>query len=42
MYPISVEIAKCCDGILTSNLRDIKDRFIELVEKRNQEYNWAF
>lgn len=42
MYPISDEIAKCCDGILTSDLRDIKDRFIELVEKRNQEYNWAF
>jgi ADP-ribosylglycohydrolase len=42
MYPISDEVAKCCDGILTSDLRDIKDRFIELVEKRNQESNWAF
>lgn len=42
MYPISDEVAKCCDGILTSDLRDIKDRFIELVEKRNQDYNWAF
>jgi hypothetical protein len=36
MYPIPDEIAKRCDGILTSDLRDIKDRFIDLVEKRNQ------
>ena len=36
MYPIPDKIAKRCDGILTSDLRDIKDRFIDLVEKRNQ------
>jgi ADP-ribosylglycohydrolase len=36
MYPIPDDMAKRCDSILTSDLRDIKDRFIDLVEMRNQ------
>ena len=36
MYPIPDKIAKRCDSILSDDLRDIKDRFIDLVEKRNQ------
>jgi ADP-ribosylglycohydrolase len=36
MYPIPDKIAKSCDSILSDDLRDIKDRFIDLVEKRNQ------
>ena len=36
MYPIPDKIAKRCDSILSDDLRDIKDRFIDLIEKRNQ------
>jgi len=36
MYPIPDEIAKHCDGFLTDELRVIKDKFIDLVEMRNQ------
>ena len=34
MYLIPDEIAERCDNILTDDLRDIKDRFIEFVENR--------
>ena len=36
MYPIPEEIAKRCDSILSDDLRDIKDKFIELIEERNR------
>jgi len=32
MYPIPEDIAKRCDSILTDDLRDIKDRFMEFVK----------
>lgn len=35
VYPIPEEIAERCNNILTEDLRDIKDRFCELIEKRN-------
>lgn len=35
MYPIPDEIAECCNHILTENLREVKDRFCELLEERN-------
>ena len=34
MYPISNDIAERCDSILTEDLREIKDRFCEFIEKR--------
>lgn len=36
MYLIPDEIAERCDNILTDDLRDIKDRFIEFVENRQE------
>ena len=36
MYPIPDEIAERCNSILTEELREIKDRFCELIEKRNK------
>ena len=30
MYPIPDEIAECCNNILTDDLREIKDQFMEL------------
>lgn len=35
VYPIPEEIAERCNNILTEDLRDIKDRFCELIEKPN-------
>ena len=35
VYPIPEEIAERCNNILTEDLRDIKDRFCDLIEKRN-------
>ena len=32
MYPIPEEIAERCNTILTEDLREIKDRFLELVD----------
>ena len=32
VYPIPDEIAERCNSILTEDLRDIKDRFLELVD----------
>jgi ADP-ribosylglycohydrolase len=32
MYPIPEEIAKRCDDILTKDLREIKDKFLDMVE----------
>ena len=37
MYPIPDDMAKRCDSILSDELRDIKDRFVELIENRNNE-----
>jgi ADP-ribosylglycohydrolase len=34
MYPIPDEIAKRCDSILTEDLREIKDRFCDLIANR--------
>ena len=34
MYPIPDGIAERCDNILTEDLREIKDRFCEFIEKR--------
>lgn len=34
MYPIPDEIAERCDSILKEDLREIKDRFCEFIEKR--------
>ena len=34
MYPIPDEIAKRCDSILTEDLREIKDRFCDLITDR--------
>ena len=34
MYPIPQEIAKRCDSILTDDLKEIKDDFLALIEKR--------
>lgn len=36
MYPIPEEIVKRCDSILSDDLREIKDKFIELIEERNR------
>ena len=36
MYPIPDDIAERCDNILTDDLRDIKDRFIEFIENRKK------
>jgi ADP-ribosylglycohydrolase len=35
-YPIPDEIAERCHNILTEDLKEIKDRFCELIEKRGQ------
>ena len=37
MYPIPREIAERCDSILTDDLREIKNQFIELISKREEE-----
>jgi len=34
MYPIPDEIAERCDNILTDDLREIKDQFMEMIEGR--------
>ena len=34
MYPIPDEIAERCDSILTEDLREIKDRFCDLIANR--------
>ena len=36
MYPIPDDIAERCDSILTDDLREIKDRFMEMVENRKE------
>jgi len=36
MYPIPDEIAERCDNILTEDLRDIKDKFMEKIKKDNR------
>ncbi len=35
MYPIPREMAEKCDNILTEDLKEIMDQFIELLKKRN-------
>ena len=34
MYPIPDYIAERCNNILTDDLRDIKDRFLEIIEDK--------
>ena len=34
MYPIPEEIAKRCDKLLTEDLKEIKDKFITMIEQR--------
>ena len=36
MYPIPEEISEKCDAILTDDLREIKDAFIDFIEARNR------
>lgn len=36
MYPIPNDISEKCDTILTDDLREIKDLFIDFIEKRNE------
>ena len=36
MYPISDDIAKRCDSILTEDLREVKDRFCEFIDRREK------
>lgn len=40
MYPIPREIAERCDSILSDDLREIKNQFIELISKREEEKRW--
>ena len=37
MYPIPDDISEKCDTILTDDLREIKDQFLDFIEKRNEE-----
>lgn len=37
MYPIPDDIAEKCNEILSDDLREIKDRFIDFIEKRQTE-----
>ena len=37
MYPIPDDISEKCDTILTNDLRETKDRFIDFIEKRNEK-----
>lgn len=37
MYPIPDEISERCNSLLTDNLREIKDKFFEVVSKRDEE-----
>lgn len=37
MYPIPDDIAEKCNEILSDDLREIKDRFMDLIEKRQTE-----
>lgn len=39
MYPIPDEIAERCDSILTEDLREIKEKFCELIETRDNGIN---
>ncbi len=40
MYPIPRDIAERCDSILTDDLREIKNQFIDLVNNREKEKSW--
>jgi hypothetical protein len=40
MYPIPRDIAERCDSILTDDLREIKDLFVDLVIMREREKRW--
>jgi hypothetical protein len=33
-YPIPDDIAERCDSLLTEDLRDIKDRFCDFIDKK--------
>lgn len=36
MYPIPIEIAKRCDSLLTEYLKEIKDKFCQLITERGK------
>ena len=36
MYPIPDDIAERCQSILTEDLREIKDRFCEFIDRREK------
>ena len=40
MYPIPRSIAEKCNDILTDDLREIKDQFVDIINKRENENNW--
>ena len=40
MYPIPRDIAERCDSILTDDLREIKNQFVDLICKREEERSW--
>jgi ADP-ribosylglycohydrolase len=42
MYPIPEDIAKKCNELLTDDLREIKDKFIDLVSERGNNKNKLF
>ena len=42
MYPIPEDIAKKCDELLTDDLREIKDQFVDLVSERGNNKNKLF
>ena len=35
MYPIPEDIVTMCDSILTDDLREIQDKFIEFIDRHN-------
>lgn len=42
MYSIPEDIAKKCDELLTDDLREIKDKYIDLVSERGNNKNKLF
>jgi hypothetical protein len=40
MYPIPRNIAERCDSILTDELREINNRFFDLLNNREKEKSW--
>lgn len=40
MYPIPCDITERCDSILTDDLREIKDKFVDFISKKEKEKSW--